>query len=153
MSLLIKKILEKIKNLNSRLKTIEDKTIIKNGKRERFYLIGKQNANSTGPGNAGQLTLFVNNIGIYQNCIPAYFMVNRNGECFKHSIGTESGALKQIITYTNNTYNYIFLYAPNYHDNYFVDVVANYNVTLDIQEMTSEDFNSFITGMEKISQA
>lgn len=41
------------------------------------------------------------------------------------------------------------MYAPNYHDNYFVDVVANYNVTLDIQEMTSEDFNSFITGMEK----
>lgn len=150
--MIFKNILDKIKNLNSRLLNIEDKRII-SGKRNTFYLIGRQNTSSTGPGNAGQLTLFVDNIGIYQNCIPAYYMINREGKCTKHTIGTESGVLKEIITYTDNTYNYIFLYAPNYHDNFHVDLVSSYNITLDVQEMTSEEFNSFISGMTKVSQA
>ena len=145
--------MEAIKNLNGKINNIESKRIIANGKRNTYYLIGKQNTTYSGWGSAGQLTLFVSSISIYQNCIPAYFVVNSNGDCSKHSIVEESGVLKKIMTYTDNTYDYVFLYAPNYHDNFHVDLVSSYHFTLDVEEMTADEFNAYVASMTKLSEA
>lgn len=141
--------MEAIKALSERV----PKRIITNGKRNTYYLIGRQNANPSGPANAGQTVLFVSNAEIYQQCNPTYFIVNMNGECSKHNIGIVSGVQKEILTYSNGTYDYIFLYSPNYHDNYFVDVIVNYNITLDLQEMTSSEFSTYVANMTKLSKA
>ena len=145
--------MEAIKNLNGKINNIESKRIIANGKRNTYYLIGRQNASYSGGSSAGQLVLFINNLGEYQQSIPGYFMINADGQCFKHSIGVETKSIKSIITYTDNTYNYIFLYAPNYHDNFYVDLVSSYNFNLDVEAMTADEFNTYVANMTKISEA
>lgn len=145
--------MEAIKALNEKVNNIESKRIIANGKRNTYYLIARQNASYSGESSAGQLVLFINNLGEYQQSIPGYFMINADGQCFKHCIGVETKSIKSIITYTDNTYNYIFLYAKNYHDNFFVDLVASYNVILDVEAMTADEFNTYVANMTKISEA
>lgn len=143
-----KKEMEAIKALSERV----PKRIITNGKRNTYYLIGKQNATYSGGSSAGQLVLFVSSISIYQDCIPAYFIVNSYGECSKHSIVEESGVLKKIMAYTDDTHDYIFLYAPNYHDNFYVDLVSSYNFNLDVEAMTADEFNTYVANMTKLSE-
>ena len=140
--------MEAIKALSERV----PKRIITSGERNMYYLIGMQNANPTGIGNAGQLVLFISNIANYNDCIPAFAIVNRDGEAQKHSLVTQTGDLKKILVYTDNTQDYIFLYAPNYHDNFWVDVVVNYNITVDVQEMTASEFNTYVANMTKLSE-
>ena len=146
---LLKTILNKLKDIDKRV----NKRIIKKGKRNTYYLIGIKNAEYSGGSSAGTLVLFVNNLGEYQQSIPGYLMVNANGQCFKHSIGVETKTIKSIICYTDNNNDYIFLYAKNYHDNYYVDLVSSYNFTLDVEEMTADEFNAYVANMTKLSEA
>lgn len=141
---LLKSILNKIKNM-------ESKRIIKNGTRNMYYLIGKQNANPTNASNSGQLVLFVSNVGSYNSNIPGIFTVSNTGIVNRSTFGAEPPDLKEVLVYTDNTYDYIFLHSPNYHDNFWVDVIVDNGITLDVQEMTEEEFNTYITGMTRIS--
>lgn len=132
---------------------IESKRIIANGKKNTYYLIGTQFSNPTGPVNAGQLVLFVSNAGVYNANIPALYLVDRDGNCSKFAFATEEGTQKKIMVYTNNTRDYIFLQAPDYHDNFFVDVLVDYNITFAVQEMTADEFNTYVASMTKLSEA
>ena len=129
-----------------------DKKIIKNGKRNTYYLIGKQYVIATSPGNAGQLVLFINNMATYNDCVPAYVSINRDGDAEISKLATTKQSLKNILVYTDVNYDYIFLYAPNYHDNFSVELISNYNVTIDVQEMTESEFNNYVTNMTKITE-
>ena len=128
-----------------------DKKIIKNGKRNTYYLIGKQYVITTGPGNAGQLVLFISNMATYNDCVPAYVSINRHGDAEISKLATTTQSLKNILVYTDDTYDYIFLYSKNYHDNFFVELISNYNVTIDVQEMTASEFSNYVANMTKIT--
>ena len=143
---LILELVEKIKS------EILDKKIIKKGKRNTYYLIGKQYANPTNAARAGQLVLFINNMATYNDCVPAYVSINRDGDAEISKLATTKQSLKNILVYTDVNYDYIFLYAPNYHDNFSVELISNYNVTIDVQEMTESEFNNYVTNMTKITE-
>ena len=143
---LILELVEKIKS------EILDKKIIKNGKRNTYYLIGKQYVIATGPGNAGQLVLFINNMATYNDCVPAFVSINRDGDAEISKLATTTQQLKKILVYTDVNYDYIFLYTPNYHDNFSVELISNYNVTIDVQEMTKSEFNNYVASMTKITE-
>ena len=143
---LILELVEKIKS------EILDKKIIKKGKRNTYYLIGKQHANPTSAARAGQLVLFINNMATYNDSVPAFVSINRNGDAEISKLATTKESLKHILVYTDVNYNYIFLYAPNYHDNFSVELISNYNVTLDVQEMTKSEFNNYVASMTKITE-
>lgn len=143
---LILELVEKIKS------EILDKKIIKKGKRNTYYLIGKQHANPTNVATAGQLVLFINNMATYNDCVPAYASINRDGDAEISKLATTKQTLKNILVYTDVNYDYIFLYAPNYHDNFSVELISNYNVTIDVQEMTESEFNSYVASMTKITE-
>ena len=133
-------------------KEIDKLKIITNGTRNKVYLIGKQNASPTGASTSGQLALFVSNLGDYNESVPAFFAINKDGEVERTVLATVPSSAKKVYVYTDDEYDYIFLYAPNYHDNFFVDVLVNYNVTLDLQEMTVDEFNTYITSMTKVAE-
>lgn len=147
--MVVKNEMEAIKNLSERV----PKRIIPDGQRNKYYLVGNQLANPTGSGTAGQLVLFVSNAGTYDDNIPALYLVDKNGNCSKFAFATEKRTQKKIMTYTNNTRDYIFLYAPDYHDNFCVDLIVKYNITLNIQEMTADEFNTYVANMTKLSEA
>lgn len=129
-----------------------DKKIIKKGKRNTYYLIGKTYVVSTNPASAGQLVLFINNMATYNDCVPAYVSINRNGDAEISTLATTTQSLKKILVYKDINYYHIFLYAPNYHDNFSVELISNYNVTIDVQEMTESEFNSYVASMTKITE-
>lgn len=131
---------------------ILDNRIIKKGKRNTYYLIGKQYIIVTGPASAGQLVLFISNMATYSDCIPAFVSINRDGNAQISKLATTTQRLKNILIYTDGTYDYIFLYAPNYHDNFSVELISNYNVTIDVQEMTESEFNNYVASMTKITE-
>lgn len=143
---LILELVEKIKS------EILDKKIIKKGKRNTYYLIGKQYANPANTASAGQLVLFINNMATYNDCVPTYVSINKDGEAEISKLATTKQTLKNILVYTDVNYDYIFLYAPNYHDNFSVELISNYNVTIDVQEMTESEFNSYVASMTKITE-
>lgn len=145
--------MEAIKSLNNKINNIESKRIIANGQRNKYYFIGTQFSNPTGLGSTGQLVLFVSNVGVYNANIPALYLVDRDGNCSKFAFATEEGTQKKIMVYTNNTRDYIFLQAPDYHDNFFVDVLVDYNITFAVQEMTADEFNTYVASMTKLSEA
>lgn len=140
---LLKSILNKIKNM-------ESKRIIKNGTRNMYYLIGKQNANPTNASNSGQLVLFVSNVGSYNSNIPGIFTVSNTGIVNRSTFGAEPPDLKEVLVYTDNTYDYIFLHSPNYHDNFWVDVIVDNGITFNLQAMTESNFNTYVNSMTKI---
>lgn len=115
-------------------------------------MIGKQHANPTGPGNAGQLVLFINNMATYSDCVPAFVSINKDGDTEINKLATTTQLLKNILVYKDVNYYYIFLYAPNYHDNFSVELISNYNVTIDVQEMTESEFNNYVANMTKITE-
>lgn len=129
-----------------------DKKIIKKGKRNTYYLIGKTYVVSTNPASAGQLVLFINNMATYNDCVPAYVSINRNGDAEISTLATTTQSLKKILVYKDINYYHIFLYAPNYHDNFSVELISNYNVTIDVQEMTESEFNNYVASMTKITE-
>ena len=143
---LILELVEKIKS------EILDKKIIKKGKRNTYYLIGKQNTNPSNVTSAGQLVLFINNMATYNDSVPAFVSINRDGNAQISKLATTKQSLKNILVYTDVNYDYIFLYAPNYHDNFSVELISNYNVTIDVQEMTKSEFNSYVASMTKITE-
>lgn len=131
---------------------ILDNRIIKNGKRNTYYLIGKQYIIVTGPASAGQLVLFINNMATYTDCVPAFVSINKDGDTEINKLATTTQLLKNILVYKDVNYYYIFLYAPNFHDNFSVELISNYNVTIDVQEMTESEFNSYVASMTKITE-
>ena len=143
---LILELVEKIKS------EILDKKIIKNGKRNTYYLIGKQQATSSGASVAGQLVLFISNMTTYNDCVPGFISINKDGNAQVSKLATTTQSLKKILVYTDVNYDYIFLYAPNYHDNFSVELISNYNVTIDVQEMTASEFNNYVASMTKITE-
>lgn len=147
--MVVKNEMDAIKNLSERV----PKRIIPDGQRNKYYLVGNQLANPAGSGNTGQLVLFVSNAGTYDDNIPALYLVDRDGNCSKFAFATGVRTQKKIMTYTNNTRDYIFLYAPDYHDNFWVDLIVKYNITLNIQEMTADEFNTYVANMTKLSEA
>lgn len=150
---LLRNILNSIKNLNGRLNNIENKRIIANGQRNKYYFIGTQVSNPTGAGSTGQLVVFVSNAGVYNENIPALYLVDRDGNCSKFAFTTEEGTQKKIMVYTNGSRDYIFLQIPDYHDNFWVDVVVSYNITFDVKKLTEAEFNTYVSGMTKLSEA
>ena len=138
------------KILNEKIAEL-DKRII-NGTRNKVYLVGKQNANPTGTANSGQLALFISNLGDYNESVPCFFAINKDGEVERTVLATVPSSTKKVYVYTDNEYDYIFLHAPNYHDNFFVDVLVNCNVTLDLQEMTVDEFNTYVANMTKVTE-
>lgn len=64
-----------------------------------------------------------------------------------------SGYKKVIYVYTDNTYDYIFIYSPNYNDNWYVDVLTAYNVSLSWTKYTSTEFQNFIADKTLVSQS
>lgn len=125
------------------------------GTRNTYYLIGKMKANASTAEIVGHLSLFFSNLDYYDKGIAGFSNVTGQGVAGLASIvpWTFSSYKKIIYVYSDNTYLYVFVYSPNYNDNWYTEVLTSRNFTFMWQGYSSSDFNSFIANMTLVSQA
>lgn len=126
------------------------------GYRNNYYYIGKQK-HWVGGGSefAGQLVLYVSNMDFYDLSMAGFVNINKLGTVSTSTIvpATLSNYKKIIYVYTDNEYDYVFIYAPNYNDNWYVDVLTAYNFSLAWVRYTENDFQNFIADKSLVSQS
>lgn len=126
------------------------------GYRNNYYYIGKQN-HCVGGGSkvAGQLVLYVSNMDFYDVSVAGFVNIDKLGAISTLLFGnnTLSDYKKVIYVYTDGEYDYVFIYAPNYNDNWYVDVLTAYNFNLAWVRYTANDFQNFIADKTLVSQS
>lgn len=125
------------------------------GMRNRYYLIGTQVHNGKDSSSAGQLTMFISNTDYYDSGIAGFANVDKSGKVVVATIvpWSLSSYKKILYVYTDNNKDYIFLYSPNYNDNWFIEILVSANVTISWQGYTKEEFENLISGKTLISKS
>lgn len=98
--------------------------------------------------NAGTLTLFVNNLDFYDRGIAGFVNIDRDGTIYVSTIAPTKSALSQYekIFYTmkDNDTIYCFVQAPNYNDNWYIEVLDKTGLyNLKWIKYTADEFRDF----------
>lgn len=122
------------------------------GLRSRYYLIGTW---STTPGYQ-QLTMFVSNLDYYDSAIAGFINIDRNNKIAISPIASWdlSKYRKKIYIYKSGNYDYIFLYSPNYNDEWYMEIIRrNRMSSLLWREFTETEFQNYVKDMTLVSSA
>ena len=119
------------------------------GYRNLYYYIGKLNKITSGYSNVSCLVLYFSNWENYNQAVPAIVTITKNRTLITRLGDGESNSnnWKSIYVYEDTDYYWVFVKAPNYHDNWYYEIIEERNVS-DIQKdyrMTETDFNTFIS--------
>lgn len=122
------------------------------GLRNKYYLIGTW---STTPGYQ-QLTMFVSNLDYYDSAISGFINIDRNNKIVISPIVSWdlSSYKKKIYIYKSGNYDYIFLYSPNYNDEWYMEIIRSNRISsLLWREFTETEFQNYVKDMTLVSSA
>lgn len=122
------------------------------GTRSKYYLIGTWAATPT----YQQLSMFISNIDFYDSAIAGFVNIDRNNKIVISPIvpWTLSSYKKRIHIYKDGSYNYIFLYSPNYNDEWYMEIIrSNRMSSLLWREFTDNEFQDYVRNMTLVSSA
>ena len=126
------------------------------GERNKVYLLGRMYANPTSGGSAGQLVLYISNMQEYGG-IAGFANINSSGRVVISTIvpWTLSSFKKIFYVYSDGTYLYVFIYAPNYNDNWYVEILSKYNIYggLSWISYSYSEFQDYVKDMTLVSSA
>lgn len=122
------------------------------GLRNKYYLIGTWDAT---PGYQ-QLTMFVSNLDYYDSAIAGFVNIDRNNKIAIAPVVSWnlSSYKKKIYIYKSGNYNYIFVYSPNYNDEWYIEIIR-YNRLRSLlwREFTEAEFQEYVKNMTLVSNA
>ncbi len=123
------------------------------GSRNKYYLIGLW---SSTPGYQ-QLTMFMSNLDYYDSAIAGFVNIDRNNKIIISPIvpWDLSKYKKNIYIYkAEDGYNYIFIYSPNYNDEWYMKIL-NHNRMRSLlwREFTETEFQNYVKDMILVSSA
>ena len=122
------------------------------GTRNKYYLIGTWAATPT----YQQLTMFVSNLDYYDSAISGFINIDRNNKIVISPIvpWNLSSYKKNIYIYKSGNYNYIFLYSPNYNDEWYMEIIRTNRISsLLWREFTKTEFQEYVKDMTLVSSA
>ena len=122
------------------------------GLRNRYYLIGTWTVTPT----YQQLTMFVSNLDYYDSAISGFINIDRNNKIVISPIvpWNLSSYKKNIYIYKSGNYNYIFLYSPDYNDEWYMEIISkNRMSSLLWREFTKTEFQNYVKDMTLVSSA
>lgn len=126
------------------------------GERNKYYYIGKQKHYVDGGSSiAGQLVLFISNMYEYSNCVAGFANISNDGTVITSTIvpWTSTMYKKIFYVYTDGKYDYVYIYAPNYNDNWSIEVLVKYNFDLQWKSYSEAEFNNLISDKTLVAQS
>ena len=100
--------------------------------------------------------MFVSNLDYYDSAISGFINIDRNNKIVISPIVSWdlSSYKKKIYIYKSGNYDYIFLYSPNYNDEWYMEIIRSNRISsLLWREFTETEFQNYVKDMTLVSSA